>query len=137
MSFSFEQAPTIRMGEVKAFLPDVMYVACKKNYTIEAKDLEEFKAYRLKTIGDKPFFTILDMTKGLVSASRDAKAWAATNNKSSAKRRHDVFIVSSWLTKFKVNLYQFLFKPKTKTKVVRSLEEAQEFIAEFKKKNPI
>jgi gamma-glutamyl phosphate reductase len=102
--------------------------------------VEHFKdvgEYRNQIIGDAKYFAVSDFRKGIVTIDNSAKQYLA-NDESIRKRRYmDIVVVSNWATKMEAQLYLKFFKPKVKTKVVKSLEEAIEAVERHKKKHQL
>ena len=111
---------------------DVLLIKFDPKKKIALKDVTEARDYRKKMIGDIPYYPIIDFTQGLSSFTAEAKSWAAVNKESTDLRIMDILVVNNWTTKIEARLYKSLFKPRTETIIVKSIEEAMELVGKRK-----
>jgi hypothetical protein len=123
-----------RSGTISLIGSDVLHIVYTKNAKLEVEDILQVRNFRIQEIGEHPFYSILEMSEGIAKASNEAKAWMAVNKESAVNRVMDVFLVSNRVMKLKIKLYMLLYKPKTETYIVNTLEEALAKISESRNK---
>jgi hypothetical protein len=121
-------------GTINVLRPDVLLIEYANKKSVDVDCIIATRKMRESILGQVPYFPIIDMRKGFVSFTKEAKDWVAKNNESSKYRQLDVFIVSNWGLKLEVNLYFKLHKPIVMTKIVTTLDQALKVIDEFKEK---
>jgi hypothetical protein len=119
-------------GEVTILESNILIFKFKTKEKISLKDLTQARDFRREIIGEVPYYPIIDGTEGFPSFTSEAKSFAAVNKESSDMRIMDILVVNSWTSKMEARLYKSLFKPRNKTLVVMSLEEALIRINEHK-----
>ena len=90
--------------------------------------MSESNEMRKEVMGDIPYYTIIDTSEGLPSFTGDAKSWIAINKEAGEARIMDIAIVDSWVARIAARSYMMLFKPRTKTVIVESFDEAMKSI---------
>ncbi len=121
-------------GKVIKFKNNVLLIQYDKSREITVEDLESLTELRKEILGEKPYYPIIDLTNGVTSFTENAKAWVAVNKESSEVRIMDILLVKSRMMKLKIKMYYSLYKPKIKSKVVSTIDEALEFIVVHEEK---
>ena len=119
-------------GEAKFLQKDILMVRFNSSKRVSVKDVTNIRNLRQSLIGQQPYYPIIDCRKGFVNFTSEAKAWVAVNKESAAVRLMDVLLVNNWAAKIEAQLYLRMFKPKVKTKIVTSLEDALAIIEQEK-----
>ncbi len=115
-------------GKVKLLDHDILLIQYEVNRNVVLSDVIALRDLREKLLGNKEYYPIVDLSRGIVSFSDEAKAWISVNKESSQCRIIDIFLVKGFIMKFKVKLYNTLYKPNNPLVIVTSLEKALEFI---------
>lgn len=122
------------VGTIRKLSENILLIEYNSGIPITAEHVMESGNLRKTILGNSPYYPIIDMRKGFVNFTKEAKAWVAENVESAQIRIMDVFLVPNWATKFEATLYLKVFKPRVTTKIVTSLDEALSVINEHQSK---
>ena len=131
---NFNEKHNFKSGTVELLKRDVMLISYDKGSKIGVEDAEEVRDIRNKLIGQNNFYNIMNLSKGLLKITSEAKAWMAVHQKSGAVRVADFIVVKSFYDRLRVLSYLFFFKPQVKTYTVSSVKKAEDLIAKLKVK---
>lgn len=120
-------------GFVTVLADDILQIEYTNEEPLGAEHIIATRDLRKKVLGEIPYYAIIDMRKGFISFTKEAKQWAAENEESSKIRLLDILLVNNFGLKMEATLYLKLFKPKVPTKVVTSIEAAYKEIEKHKK----
>lgn len=111
-------------GVIEQLADDTLMISYTDVVFVEVEHVKATQDLRKKIMGGNRYFAVIDMRNGFVKFSKEAKRWAADNPEGAEARIMDVFLVNSLIRKIEVQIYLRFFKPKVKTVVVSSIDEA-------------
>lgn len=115
-------------GKVQLLDQDIFLIQYEVKRNVVLSDVIALRDLREELIGNREYYPIVDLSRGLIRFSDEAKAWTSVNKESAQYRILDIFLVKGFIMKMKVKLYHAFYKPNNPSIIVTSLEKALEFI---------
>ena len=125
---------TFEGGEVTLIEGNILLIKYNTTSLTTIRNIFNLKRLRQTLIGNQPFYTITDATKGRTKFSDEARAFVSEDNQSSKNRHADAILVDSLIKRIEVKLYILINKPKVTTKAFTDLNQAISWINSIKSK---
>jgi hypothetical protein len=116
-------------GKITPLRSNVLLIEYTNEFQLSPQHVVYTRELRRKLIGETPYIAIIDIRKGFVKFSKEAKKFIAENQESAKVRLLDILLVSNFGMKIEAVFYLKVFKPKVLTKVVMSIDEAMDEIS--------
>jgi len=113
------------------FGSNTLYLAYFNEAEVDLKVIMDINEKGLGLVNNKPFFSVVNLRNVFGSISNEAKEFIANNEELNKLKLIEILIINNLAARILTKGYIRINKPKTKTVIVRDINDATELLAEY------